>query len=79
MIRLFYLHKKSGWGLGEGIMGLFCERFVTSLVRAVHIPLFYCVIIEFDRRVREIAISISYSYTSNVLTKGTELPFFGEK
>ena len=79
MIRLFYLHQKSGWGLGEGIMGLFCERFVTSLVRAVHSPLFYVVIIEFDRRVHEIAILISYSYTSNVLTKGTEFPFSGEK
>ena len=39
----------------------------------------YRVIIEFDRRVREIVILISYSYASNVLMEGVELPFCGKK
>ena len=53
--------------------------FVISLGPRCSQSLFYRVIIEFDRRVREIVILISYSYASNVLMEGADLPFGGRK
>ena len=58
---------RGGGGGGSGAILLLVQ------VQAVHSPLFYRVIIDFDRRVREIVILISYSYTWNELMEGAEL------